>query len=58
MRTETTKKLVIELEGEEGDTFKNALQKVSEEICKPGLKNNSITEEETRLIKDLSEKLK
>lgn len=58
MKAETTKKLSLEFEGDEVSTLKSAIKKVSEEISKPGLKNNSITPEEADLIKELSNKLK
>jgi hypothetical protein len=57
MKAETINKLTIEIEGEEIKTLKSALKKVSDEISKPGLKNNTITTEEADVIKNLSDQL-
>jgi hypothetical protein len=58
MKVEATKKITIDIEGEEITTLKSALKKVSHEISKPGLKNNTITTEEADIIKTLNDQLK
>jgi hypothetical protein len=50
-------KLTIKVIGEEINTLRSALKKVSQEISKPGLKNNTITIEEADIIKNLTDQL-
>jgi len=52
-----TTKTNIEIEGNELEDLRSGLKKVVDEITKPGLKNNSITDTEAKLIKDLFESL-
>lgn len=57
MKVTFIEKVTIEIDGKDLTNLKTALEKITDEICKPGLKNNSITSDEVDVINKLNEKI-
>jgi hypothetical protein len=58
MKTESTKSLKIELEGDEVETFKSAIKKITAETGKAGFtKNSDLDAEEISMIRAINDKI-
>lgn len=50
-------KLIIQIEGKDAEDLKTGLQKITDKLKEPGFKRNDLTDRETEVIQNLTDKL-
>jgi hypothetical protein len=56
MKVENDNVLKVKLKGDDAVNFKSAIKKIVEEESKAGFKTGRLTEEESKVIKNISDK--